>query len=430
MSENLIQMDINNNNDLSSELTLKEKKKQKKNGKITKRKNIRCIIIISILCLLFLGFGEIFYFKFSQKNKDDDFNKYPHISLLQSEEENLNYGVISQISKKYKTVSIVGLSKNAGKTTALNYFIEEAMDEGLMLGITSTGRDGETQDLVTGTEKPRVFLDEGTLVAIPEDLYGAGDAGLEIIRKTPYSTTFGFVLICKVKEAGYVQVAGPSINADQKRLCKDMLDLGCDLIIIDGAIDRKTIGSPDTSDAVIISTGAVLSRRMKTVIEETQHIVNLYTLPQLEQGPVRDVIEEHKNEDKIMLLDEKGNYEVLNVKSSFGSSKIINDAIKEETKYLFIPGAFTKSVIADMNTKKLKRIQFVLKDPTKIFLNVKDWWELKRKGFTLKVLKNIEIAAITINPWSPLGYSFDNRVFYEEMKKAIPGIFIIDVRKS
>ena len=67
-------------------------------------------------------------------------------------------GLLYDLSTEYKTLSIVGMAKNAGKTTALNYLIEEADDEMIRLGITSTGRDGETSDLVTGTEKPRVYL--------------------------------------------------------------------------------------------------------------------------------------------------------------------------------------------------------------------------------------------------------------------------------
>ena len=155
-------------------------------------------------------------------------------------------GILYDLSTKYKTISIVGMAKNAGKTTALNYLIEEAIDKGVVLGITSTGRDGETQDLVTGTEKPRVYMEEGMIAAVPALLYELADAGLEVIRKTKYSTAIGELLICKVREAGYVQIAGPVINAEQKLLCEDMLNLGCQLIIIDGAIDRKTIASPDT----------------------------------------------------------------------------------------------------------------------------------------------------------------------------------------
>ena len=86
--------------------------------------------------------------------------------------------LLEELSQKYKTVSIVGMAKNAGKTTALNYLIEEAIDEGIVLGITSTGRDGESTDLVTGTDKPRVFLDTDTIVSVPEKLYELADAGL------------------------------------------------------------------------------------------------------------------------------------------------------------------------------------------------------------------------------------------------------------
>ena len=68
-------------------------------------------------------------------------------------------GLLYDLSTKYKTLSIVGMAKNAGKTTAMNFLIEEAMDEGVALGITSIGRDGESQDLVTGTEKPKIYLD-------------------------------------------------------------------------------------------------------------------------------------------------------------------------------------------------------------------------------------------------------------------------------
>ncbi len=337
-------------------------------------------------------------------------------------------GLLYDISQKYKTVSIVGMSKNAGKTTALNYLIEEAIDEGVTLGVTSTGRDGESQDLVTGTEKPRVYLDQDMIVAVPSLLYDMADAGLEVIKKTNYSTAIGTLLICRVREAGYVQVAGPVINAEQKMLCDDMLELGCELIIIDGAIDRKSIASPETSEAIILSTGAVLSRKMNKVIEETAHVVNLYRTPELEEGVIRDAIEKNNFDDKIMLLNDKGEIKKLDLATGLGASAEINAAIEEDTRYIYIPGAFTNSVISNISLKKLKQVEFILKDPTKIFVNVMDWGIYRKKGFRLKVLKNIEIAAITVNPWAPAGYTFDNILLLSEMEKAIPDIPIIDVR--
>ena len=337
-------------------------------------------------------------------------------------------GLLYDLSTKYKTLSIVGMAKNAGKTTALNYLIEEAIDEGIVLGVTSTGRDGESQDLVTGTEKPRVYLEEDMLVAVPTLLYDLADAGLEVIRKTTYSTAIGELLICRVKDAGYVQVAGPVINVEQKLLCRDMMELGCSLILIDGAIDRKSIASPDTSDAIILSTGAVLSRKMNKVVEETVHVVNLYRTPELEDGIIRDAITANNFDDKIMLVSGDGKLRKLDLITGLGAAKEINGAIDEDTRYIYIPGAFTNSVISDISLKNLKQVQFVLKDPTKIFINAMDWGIFRKKGFRAKVLKNIEIAAITVNPWAPAGYTFDNRYLLEEMQKAIPGIPVIDVR--
>jgi hypothetical protein len=337
-------------------------------------------------------------------------------------------GLLYELSQKYKTISIVGMAKNAGKTTALNFLIEEAIDEGITLGITSTGRDGETQDLVTGTEKPRVYMEEGMIAAVPALLYDLADAGLEVIRRTKYSTAIGELLICKVREAGYVQIAGPVINAEQKMLCQDMMDLGCELIMIDGAIDRKTIASPDTSDAIILSTGAVLSRTLSKVCDETAHIVNLYRTPELEAGAAREAIEKNNFDDKIMLVDAENNVTKLDLVTGLGAAKDINAAIDEDTRYIYVPGAFTNSVIKDISPKNLKQVRFVLKDPTKIFVNAMDWGIFRKKGFRPCVLQNIEIAAITVNPWSPAGYTFDNKVLLEEMQKAIPDIPIIDVR--
>lgn len=336
--------------------------------------------------------------------------------------------LIRDLAKDYKTLSIVGMTKNAGKTTALNYLIEEAYDEGLTLGITSTGRDGETQDLVTGTEKPKVYLDVDTLVAVPSSLYGLSDAGLEVIRRTNYSTAIGALLICRVRDAGYVQVAGPVINAEQKMLCQDMLDEGCDIVMIDGAIDRKTIASPDTSDAIVLATGAVLSRTMQKMIEETAHIVNLYSTPELDDDEFRKIIEQENDDDKIMLVSEDGSVCKLELVTGLGAAIHIDEAIKDDTKYVYIPGAFTNSVISDIGLKKFRQVEFVLKDPTKIFINKMDWGRFMKKGFKISVLKNIKIALITVNPWSPLGYVFDNLSLIDGMRKAIPDIPVIDVR--
>ena len=339
-------------------------------------------------------------------------------------------GLLKELAAKYKTVSIVGMAKNSGKTTALNYFIEEAMDEGLLLGVTSTGRDGEATDLVTGTDKPRVYLYSGTLVSVPTQLYELADAGLEILRMTNYHTSIGQIMLCRVVDSGYVQIAGPVNTADHKRLCREMFDHGAEMVLIDGAIDRKSIAAPETSDAIILATGAVLSRSIKRVVEETAHIVGLYQLPELEPGESRSLLESGPM-DRLVILDRGVNglaARVLDLKTGLSASRFLDDELTDDSESIFIPGALTNSVIADINPEKLKRIKVILKDPTKIFIDSMNWQQLRKKGFTAYVLDNITVAAVTVNPMAPLGYAFGHEELRSAMEGALKGIPVIDVR--
>lgn len=337
-------------------------------------------------------------------------------------------GILRDLKNKYRTVSIVGMSKNAGKTTALNYFIEQAMDEDMVLGITSTGRDGESTDLVSGTDKPKVYLDEGSLVSVPTQLYDLAEGGIEILKRTRFRSSIGEILLCRVVDSGYVQIAGPVANQDTKDLCKEMFDYGAELVLVDGAIDRKTIASPDTSDAIILSSGAVISRKMSRVVAETAHVVALYSLPVVADPKLRSTIEEIEDYDKVTIIGED-DYEMLeNLKTGLNSSRDINAAIKEDTKYVYVPGAFTRSVIAEIPPAKRKRIKFILKDPTKIFLDSRTFLQETKRGLRLEVMENIEVAAVTVNPVAPQGYAFDHQELLDAMQEAIPDIPVVDVR--
>lgn len=337
--------------------------------------------------------------------------------------------LLSQLMQTYKTLSIVGMTKNSGKTTTLNYLIRKAMDEGIVLGITSTGRDGESTDLVTETEKPRVYLVAGTIVSVPRQLYELSEAGLEIISMTNYSTALGQIMLCRVADSGHVQIAGPVNTKDQKEICGEMFGYGVELMLIDGAVDRRSIAAPDASDAIILTTGAVLSHSMKRVIEKTAHIVRLYQLPVLENVKVRDLILQSIKSERIILI--KGNKaEVSDLRTGLLGGNFLDEAIDGETDYIYIPGALTNRVISDIHPSKMRRVEFILKDPTKIFIDVISWQQLEKKGVKVKVLKNIKVAALTINPYSPAGYSFEYEAFLTAMRNAVEGIPVIDVKRG
>ncbi|MDR3242868.1 MAG: GTPase domain-containing protein [Clostridiales Family XIII bacterium] len=335
--------------------------------------------------------------------------------------------LLRELSKKYRVVSVVGMAKNAGKTTVLNYLIEEAADEGIALGITSTGRDGERKDIVTGTDKPGIYLWEDTMVTTPSGLYDMSEAGLEILRVTEYSGALGEILLCRVAEAGYVQTAGPVATADQRGICREMLDRGADMVLVDGAVDRRAIAAPEASDAVILATGAALSRSVAKVVEETMHVAGLYRLPEFSDQAARRIIAENGNSGRLTVFEKKG-ARFPDVTTGLAAGGVLNEAIGNETKYVYLPGALTEGVVAGVSPSKLKQIAFIVKNPTKIFIDSASWRLLRKKGLRVRVLKNVEIAALTVNPRAPEGYSFDRAALLSAMREAAGGIPVLDVR--
>lgn len=333
----------------------------------------------------------------------------------------------TQVFKQYKIISIVGLAKNAGKTTTLNYLVDQAMQENILLGLTSTGRDGEKEDIVTTTEKPAIFANENMIVTTTVKLYEEAEASLEILQVTDFDTPLGNVLICKVKENGNVQIAGPTNANDIKAICCDMLTYGIDNVIVDGSIDRKASASPLISDATILATGAVLSRDINKVVEETAHVVDIYNLQSLENENLKKTILCEENVNRLFVVDYKFNILQIELKTGIRNSDYINKKIDEDIQYVYIPGALTFSSLMNIDNNKLKNVTFIIKDGTKVFIDPSKWQTLKRQGLNVRVLHKINLIGVTLNAYSPKGYYFNPSVFLEKMRKSIKDIPVVDI---
>lgn len=82
----------------------------------------------------------------------------------------------------YRSLSIIGMCKNAGKTTVLNRILSEMQETGKTLGLTSIGRDGESVDVVTQTHKPGIYVREGTLIATAVEMLKYCDISRELSK--------------------------------------------------------------------------------------------------------------------------------------------------------------------------------------------------------------------------------------------------------
>ncbi|NMB06799.1 MAG: hypothetical protein GX981_00255, partial [Tissierellia bacterium] len=193
------------------------------------------------------------------------------------------------------------------------------------------------------------------------------------------------------------------------------------------AIDRRTAAAPSIADATILSTGAVLSRDINRVIEETIHIVNLFNLPVVEDA--QEIIEEYMEKDQIAIVDKEHKVHPINIKTALNCGNIIGEKIDKNSKYLIIPGSLVKTTVENIisTSKNYKNIDIVVKDGTKIFIPPKDWLRFMRYGVNIKVLNPINLIAITLNPYSPQGYYFEPDTLLKKTRYFIKDIPVIDV---
>src|SRR5581483_6467074 len=190
---------------------------------------------------------------------------------------------LAELTAAAPRLALVGLAKNTGKTVALNALLGELAAEREPVGVTSVGRDGERNDVIDfRIEKPLVRLGAGDLVATTDGLLAASGIPHELLQRTGVRTPMGEVLLARLDGAGTVEIAGPSAAADTRAVADSMLAAGARRVIIDGAIDRRAASSPDVSDGLVMSTGAILSEDRDEVVARTVEAVALVRLPPLD----------------------------------------------------------------------------------------------------------------------------------------------------
>jgi len=310
----------------------------------------------------------------------------------------------------YNSISIIGMSKNAGKTTALNKILAECRERDIRIGLTSIGRDGEEVDIVTGTGKPKIYVAKGTLIATAADLLKKSDITKEIVRTTDINTPMGEVVIVRARSDGYVQIGGSSIGGQIVGLISDFRELGADKVLVDGAISRKTFSSPIISDAAILSTGASLSADMNKVVRETAFVTRLLTLGALEDERTCDLIK--------AFAEPMGKFSAIMSDYSTQSIDLSNPAVSAEgAKYIYVSGALSDSVMNKlvMSNITLRGIKIIVDDGSKIFISEQTFEKVALKGAEILVTRPINLLAITINPVSASGYAFDKDAFRDAL---------------
>ena len=307
----------------------------------------------------------------------------------------------------YNSISIIGMDKNVGKTTTLNFIINKA--RGIYtLGLTSIGRDGEEKDMVIGTKKPRIYVNKNTYIATAKKCVISSDVTKEIINTTGINTPMGEIIIIRTLSDGYIELAGPSLNTYMKEICIRLKDYGCDYVLCDGAVSRKTFASPVITDATILCTGASVSNDINKVANDTIHTLDLLSLHKNTDNKLIYALKSHQN-NKVCLVTADYKIRSLPILTSLEASGDIVNNLDESIKYIVVRGIISDRLILGIigNTEFYKDIIIIVEDGTKLFLSKKVYDVFTKSGGTIESLNKINVIGISVNPVSPYGYEFD-----------------------
>jgi len=311
---------------------------------------------------------------------------------------------------EYKSLSIVGLDKNTGKTVTLNYILKELSKRDVIVGITSIGIDGEGLDQVTKTAKPEIIIYKDMYFTTSEKHYKSKQLVAEIYDVSSYSTALGRLVTGLAKNTGKVLLSGPANTSNLVKVIENNAKLGCNLTIIDGALSRMSLASPSITQATILATGAAYSINLNKLVRRTKFICNLIKIERVDIATFNIL---KKIGTGIWIINKNESLEKLNINSVFALFLSQNKSYLDKLKnanVLFISGVLNDKLLEFLRIQEyIKELIIVVKDFTKIFVSEKVYKSFNNVGGKLRVLYNTKLIAVTFNPTSPEGYTMDSK---------------------
>ena len=304
----------------------------------------------------------------------------------------------------HRSLSIVGLDKNTGKTVCLNYILRRMNEMGVHVGVTSIGVDGEQVDAVFATAKPEIVLYEGTHFITSEKHYLGRQLLSDLVAVDAMRTSLGRLVTARVMVRGKVLLSGAATTALLRRQIADLQAYGTDVVIVDGALSRLSLASPTVTDAMVLATGAAVSVSLQQLVNRTRYVHRLIQLDEVE-STLRDTL--NTIESGLWAVDNDGMVHDLGISSVFliGNS---GDDLLRYGRTIFAAGAVSDRLLKVL-TSRGKGITLIVRDFTKLFVAPEVMADFTRAGGRLMVLQRSRLVAVTLNPTSPQGFTLDSR---------------------
>lgn len=303
--------------------------------------------------------------------------------------------------RNYRSLSIVGLEKNTGKTVCLNYLLGRLHQLAISTAVTSIGVDGEQIDSVYATAKPEITLYEEMLFVTSEQHYAQRRLVSNILSVGEQRTALGRLITAQVLSPGKVLLSGASTTGLLRQQIDHFKSHGIQLSVVDGALSRLSLASPTVTDAMILATGAAVSPNIQQLVSRTRFVYRLINLPEVPE-PLRSKLSAVPV--GLWGIDSESEIHDLGVTSVFLLGRSENNLFQYGTT-LFAAGAVSDRLLKYLSSQPhIRNTILIVRDFTKLFFSPDVYADYTRRGGRIEVLQRSQLVAICLNPTSPQGY--------------------------
>lgn len=328
----------------------------------------------------------------------------------------------------WRTLAVMGMSKNTGKTVALNHLLAQAAQDGISVGVTSIGRDGEERDQVFFIPKPPVRVWSGTLVATARATLPRAKLRCEFIAGTGIASAMGEIVIVKTLDQGEMEIAGASRGSDQRQIIARLQQCGATQVLLDGALGRSQHASPAIADAVLLATGAALGGGITDVIRKTRERLAILGIAPVDAS-TQALVAPLFATGGVALWDRAGTLLFQEPIASLNAGAVLLQYSEADIGAIALSGAVGRSLWQALTTLATRHpgLTVVVADGTRLFVENNDLLALEQLGARLLAWQAIRVAGITLNPYSPMGGSFVAEEFLAAARKAFADYVVSDV---
>ncbi len=296
---------------------------------------------------------------------------------------------LAELVAPHRVVTVVGLAKNAGKTTVVNHLLERLPGP---VGLASLGLDGEARDQLTGLAKPRVRPPAGSLVSTAGEL--AGDAPVR--HALGLRTAVGEVVLVEAGGEAPVLVSGPARLDELDAVVRRLLAEGMARVLLEGALGRLGPAAPGRAEAVVVAAGAAMANGPDDYPTRVRLALDLLDLPA--STAAADVEVEH----------------------AAGFEPELADRItRERPGAVEVRGAVTGPLLERL-LRAAVEVTLLVADATHVLASPQQVARARRAGVAVTARRPLPIAAVTASPFHP-DVAFDPDAAFAALAGAVAG---------